>query len=78
MKGLLLSALIKKHALILVALVEAVPVGVFEFLKDVGTQPSPEHAMAFVLSFAALLFATGVSSMQVRKYAFETDEGLTS
>lgn len=78
MKGILLSIFIKKHALTLAALAEAVPVCAFEFLKDVDGYPAPEHALAFVVSFTALLFATGFSSMQLRKHALEADDGLTS
>jgi len=78
MKSVLTSIFIKKYALALAALVEAVPVGVFEFLKDAGWHPAPEYALAFAMSFTALLLATGFSSMRFRKHALETDDGLTS
>ena len=78
MKGVLSSISITKHATAWTVLVEVVPVGAFEFLKDAGWYPTSEHTLAFVVSFTALLFATGFASMRLRDIALETDTGLTT
>lgn len=74
MKQLLASLSLEKHALGWILFVEGIPAGVFEFLKDAGWHPVPEHAVAFVATFSALLIAAGFSSMRLRNHTNWTIE----
>lgn len=47
--------------------VDEVPSLVFDILRELGWHPAPEHAVAFALSFTAMLVASGFSSVRLRK-----------
>lgn len=47
--------------------VDEVPSLVFDILRELGWHPAAEHAVAFALSFTAMLVASGFSSVRLRK-----------